>query len=172
MQKEVVVTSVCEPSNTMKKQGEDSNSNEIVNIDDDIACYMGIPNGAGGGANDASLCEYDDYDGYDGDEYDFNDLTEEQLAFCDAWIFVSVVRLNGVVTFVVIVGLVVTLFVLVVLVARFFNGHSRNPDKIVQFVRGKTKFGDAVDGAIKIFTVVILHRILYLAVTSYCENLD
>lgn len=65
------------------------------------------------------------------------------------------VRLNGVATFVGIVGLVVAVFVLVVLLARFFTGHSRNPDKTVQFIAGKTKFGDAVDGAIKIFTVAV-----------------
>ncbi|MCL7023830.1 hypothetical protein MKW94_004851 [Papaver nudicaule] len=61
------------------------------------------------------------------------------------------VRLNGVATFVGIVGLVVALFVLVVLLVRYFTGHSRlNP-----YVKGKTKIGDAIDGVIKIITVAV-----------------
>ncbi|GFY97362.1 autoinhibited Ca(2+)-ATPase 9 [Actinidia rufa] len=53
------------------------------------------------------------------------------------------------------VGLSVALFVLAILLARYFTGHSRNADGTVQFVRGKTSIGDAVDGAIKIVTIAV-----------------
>ncbi|XP_057504066.1 calcium-transporting ATPase 10, plasma membrane-type-like isoform X2 [Actinidia eriantha] len=65
------------------------------------------------------------------------------------------VRLNGVATFIGIVGLSVALFVLAILLVRYFTGHSRNADGAVQFVRGKTSIGDAVDGAIKIVTIAV-----------------
>ncbi|PSS18180.1 Calcium-transporting ATPase [Actinidia chinensis var. chinensis] len=65
------------------------------------------------------------------------------------------VRLNGVATFIGIVGLSVALFVLAILLARYFTGHSRNADGTVQFVRGKTSIGDAVDGAITIVTIAV-----------------
>ncbi|KAL7600509.1 hypothetical protein Lser_V15G23628 [Lactuca serriola] len=65
------------------------------------------------------------------------------------------VRLNGVATFIGIVGLVVAVVVLIVLLARYFTGHSKNPDESVQFIAGKTSLSDAVDGAIKIFTVAV-----------------
>jgi len=38
---------------------------------------------------------------------------------------------------------------------RYFSGHTRNPDGSVQFIAGKTKFGDAINGVIKIFTVAV-----------------
>ncbi|CAI9275859.1 unnamed protein product [Lactuca saligna] len=44
-------------------------------------------------------------------------------------------RLNGVVTFIGMVGLVLALVVLVVLLARYFTGHSKNPDESVQFIK-------------------------------------
>ncbi|KAI9191273.1 hypothetical protein LWI28_006175 [Acer negundo] len=65
------------------------------------------------------------------------------------------VRLNGVATFIGIVGLAVAFIVLVVLMVRFFTGHTKNPDGSVPFTPGKTKVGDAVDGAIKILTVAV-----------------
>ncbi|XP_009757245.1 calcium-transporting ATPase 8, plasma membrane-type [Nicotiana tabacum] len=65
------------------------------------------------------------------------------------------VRLNGVATFIGIVGLTVALAVLIVLMIRFFTGHTYNPDGTVQFKAGKTRVGKAVDGAIKIFTVAV-----------------
>nr|GMD00329.1 calcium-transporting ATPase 10, plasma membrane-type-like [Ipomoea batatas] len=34
---------------------------------------------------------------------------------------------------------------------RFFTGHTKNP----HFKAGQTKVGDAVDGAIKIFTIAV-----------------
>ncbi|KAI5008507.1 hypothetical protein ZWY2020_009555 [Hordeum vulgare] len=48
------------------------------------------------------------------------------------------VRLNGVATFIGIVGLVVAAMVLVVLFARYFTGHTTDPDGTVQFVKGRT----------------------------------
>ncbi|XP_059637474.1 calcium-transporting ATPase 10, plasma membrane-type-like [Cornus florida] len=65
------------------------------------------------------------------------------------------VRLNGVATFIGIVGLAVAFLVLVVLFVRYFTGHTKNPDGSVPFTPGQTKFGDAIDGAIKIFTVAV-----------------
>ncbi|XP_026451794.1 calcium-transporting ATPase 10, plasma membrane-type-like, partial [Papaver somniferum] len=60
------------------------------------------------------------------------------------------VRLNGVASFVGIVGLVVAVFVFAVLLVRYFTGHSSNP-----YIKGKTSSGDAVDAFIKIFTVAV-----------------
>ncbi|KAK7329119.1 hypothetical protein VNO77_23265 [Canavalia gladiata] len=65
------------------------------------------------------------------------------------------VRLNGVATFIGIVGLSVAVIVLIVLLARYFSGHTKNPDGSVQFKAGRTKVGDAIDGAIKIITVAV-----------------
>ncbi|CAN1355366.1 Calcium-transporting ATPase 10, plasma membrane-type [Linum perenne] len=65
------------------------------------------------------------------------------------------VRLNGVATFIGIVGLSVAVLVLVVLVIRYFTGHTKNPDGSVQFKAGQTSVSAAVDGAIKIFTVAV-----------------
>ena len=65
------------------------------------------------------------------------------------------VRLNGVATFIGIVGLLVALVVLVVLLARYFTGHTKNSDGSKQFIPGRTGVGDAVDGAIKIVTVAV-----------------
>ncbi|XP_027353594.1 calcium-transporting ATPase 8, plasma membrane-type-like [Abrus precatorius] len=65
------------------------------------------------------------------------------------------VRLNGVATFIGIVGLSVAVIVLIVLLARYFSGHTKNADGSVQFRAGRTKVGDAIDGAIKIVTVAV-----------------
>ncbi|KAL7137111.1 hypothetical protein ABFS83_10G072000 [Erythranthe nasuta] len=65
------------------------------------------------------------------------------------------VRLNGVATFIGIVGLAVAVAVLIILVIRFFTGHTTDPNGKVQFTAGKTKFGDAINGFIKIFTVAV-----------------
>lgn len=65
------------------------------------------------------------------------------------------VRLNGVATFIGIVGLTVALLVFVVLLIRFFTGHTKNPKGTAQFKAGKTSVGDAVDGAIKILTIAV-----------------
>lgn len=65
------------------------------------------------------------------------------------------VRLNGVATFIGIVGLTVALLVLIVLLVRYFTGHTKNFDGSPQFKAGKTKASTAVDGAIKILTVAV-----------------
>ncbi|KAJ4845751.1 Calcium-transporting ATPase 10, plasma membrane-type [Turnera subulata] len=65
------------------------------------------------------------------------------------------VRLNGVATFIGAIGLTVALVVLVVLLARYFSGHTTNPDGTRQFVRGRTKASHAVDDTIKILTVAV-----------------
>ncbi|CAN1780220.1 Calcium-transporting ATPase 9, plasma membrane-type [Linum perenne] len=65
------------------------------------------------------------------------------------------VRLNGVATFIGIVGLAVALLVLVVLLARFFTGHSKNSDGTIGFVKGHTKFSAALDGVVKIITIAV-----------------
>ncbi|CAA2987917.1 calcium-transporting ATPase 10, plasma membrane-type [Olea europaea subsp. europaea] len=65
------------------------------------------------------------------------------------------VRLNGVTNLIGIVGLAVAIAVLIVLVARFFTGHTKNPNGTVQFKAGQTKVGEAIDGFIKIFTIAV-----------------
>ncbi|KAG1326882.1 putative Calcium-transporting ATPase 5, plasma membrane-type [Cocos nucifera] len=65
------------------------------------------------------------------------------------------VRLNGVATFIGIVGLSVAVVVLVVLFVRYFTGHTKNPDGSVQFIKGQTSVKSAVNGAIKILTVAV-----------------
>ncbi|KAI3930346.1 hypothetical protein MKW92_019166 [Papaver armeniacum] len=61
------------------------------------------------------------------------------------------VRLNGVASFVGIVGLLVAFFVLGVLFWRYFTNHSR----LSPFIKGKTSGGDIADAVIKIFTVAV-----------------
>uniref|UniRef100_A0ACD5V6V2 Uncharacterized protein n=2 Tax=Avena sativa TaxID=4498 RepID=A0ACD5V6V2_AVESA len=65
------------------------------------------------------------------------------------------VRLNGVATFIGIVGLVVAALVLVVLFARYFTGHTTNSDGTVQFVKGQTSVKNIIFGSIKILTVAV-----------------
>ncbi|XP_049392928.1 calcium-transporting ATPase 9, plasma membrane-type isoform X1 [Solanum stenotomum] len=65
------------------------------------------------------------------------------------------VRLNGVATFIGIVGLAVALFVLIVLLSRFFTGHSKNPDGTTQFVRGQTSVSKTMDGVVHIITAAV-----------------
>ncbi|CAL4971071.1 unnamed protein product [Urochloa decumbens] len=65
------------------------------------------------------------------------------------------VRLNGVATFIGIVGLSVAAMVLVVLFARYFSGHTTNSDGSVQFVKGHTSVKSAIFGSIKILTVAV-----------------
>ncbi|ONK70582.1 uncharacterized protein A4U43_C05F35220 [Asparagus officinalis] len=65
------------------------------------------------------------------------------------------VRLNGVATFIGIVGLTVASLVLVVLLVRYFTGHSKNPDGTIQFVKGHTSLKEAINGAVKILTVAV-----------------
>ncbi|VFQ68985.1 unnamed protein product [Cuscuta campestris] len=65
------------------------------------------------------------------------------------------VRLNGVATFIGIVGLAVALTVLVVLLVRFFTGTTKNPDGTSQFVSGKTSISEIVNGVIHIITAAV-----------------
>ncbi|CAA7048833.1 unnamed protein product [Microthlaspi erraticum] len=65
------------------------------------------------------------------------------------------VRLNGVATFIGIVGLTVAGVVLFVLVVRYFTGHTKNADGGPQFVGGKTKFERVLDDLVKIITVAV-----------------
>ncbi|XP_062008948.1 calcium-transporting ATPase 9, plasma membrane-type-like [Rosa rugosa] len=65
------------------------------------------------------------------------------------------VRLNGLATFIGIVGLTVAASVLLVLWFRYFTGHSKNTDGGVEFEAGKTSLSKAVDGAVKIFTIAV-----------------
>ncbi|TKY47978.1 Calcium-transporting ATPase 9 [Spatholobus suberectus] len=65
------------------------------------------------------------------------------------------VRLNGVATFVGIVGLTVAVSVLAVLLGRYFSGHTKDLDEKVQFVAGQTSASKVVDGVIKIFTIAV-----------------
>ncbi|PUZ48775.1 hypothetical protein GQ55_7G273800 [Panicum hallii var. hallii] len=65
------------------------------------------------------------------------------------------VRLNGVATFIGMVGLSVALAVLIVLLARYFTGHTYNPDSSVQYVKGKMGVGQTIRGVVRIFTVAV-----------------
>ncbi|CAO2201012.1 unnamed protein product [Urochloa humidicola] len=65
------------------------------------------------------------------------------------------VRLNGVATFIGMVGLSVALAVLVVLLARYFTGHTYNSDGSVQYVKGKMSVGQTIRGVVRIFTVAV-----------------
>ncbi|XP_074564256.1 calcium-transporting ATPase 5, plasma membrane-type-like [Curcuma longa] len=65
------------------------------------------------------------------------------------------VRLNGLATFIGIVGLTVAGIVLVVLFVRYFTGNSKDPDGTVQFVKGQTSTKAAINGAINLFTVAV-----------------
>ncbi|KAI3929246.1 hypothetical protein MKX01_006482, partial [Papaver californicum] len=65
------------------------------------------------------------------------------------------VRLNSLATFVGIAGLAVALLVLLVSLIRYFAGLSKSPDKSIQFIRRKTRAGDAVEEVIKIVIVAV-----------------
>ncbi|XP_039009543.1 calcium-transporting ATPase 9, plasma membrane-type-like [Hibiscus syriacus] len=65
------------------------------------------------------------------------------------------VRLNGVATFIGVVGLSVAVFVLAVLLARYFTGNTEDPDGTTQFIKGRTSFDDAFNDVVKIFTIAV-----------------
>ncbi|RHN76633.1 putative calcium-transporting ATPase [Medicago truncatula] len=65
------------------------------------------------------------------------------------------VRLNGVATFVGIVGLTVAIAVLVILLGRYFSGHTTGSDGKVQFVYKVTKIDKVLEGFIAIFTIAV-----------------
>ncbi|KAI3513987.1 hypothetical protein L1887_12285 [Cichorium endivia] len=63
--------------------------------------------------------------------------------------------LNGVTTLIGKVGISLAAFVLVILLVRFFTGRTEDYEGKVEFIAGKTSVWDALDGAIKIFTVAV-----------------
>ncbi|KAA3479501.1 calcium-transporting ATPase 9, plasma membrane-type-like [Gossypium australe] len=65
------------------------------------------------------------------------------------------VRLNGVATFIGIVGLSVAVSVLAILLARYFTGNTEDPGGATQFIKGRTKFDDAFNDVVKIFTIAV-----------------
>ncbi|KQJ98964.2 hypothetical protein BRADI_3g40640v3 [Brachypodium distachyon] len=65
------------------------------------------------------------------------------------------VRLNGVATFIGMVGLSVAGVVFGVLVIRYFTGHTKNPDGTVQFRAGTTGGKHGLMGAIRILTIAV-----------------
>ncbi|KAM7262181.1 hypothetical protein ACFE04_021258 [Oxalis oulophora] len=65
------------------------------------------------------------------------------------------VRLNGVATFIGIFGLTVVVFVLAVLVGRYFTGHSVDDNGNQKFKAGHTSFSHAIDGFIRILTIAV-----------------
>ncbi|KAK9697194.1 hypothetical protein RND81_08G020600 [Saponaria officinalis] len=65
------------------------------------------------------------------------------------------VRLNGLATFIGIAGLSVAFIVLVVLLTRYFTGHTKETVGMPQFKKGVTSTSHAVDGVIKIVTVAV-----------------
>ncbi|KAF8083504.1 hypothetical protein N665_0769s0005 [Sinapis alba] len=65
------------------------------------------------------------------------------------------VRLNGVATFIGSIGLFVAACVLVILLVRYFTGHTEDVGGGPQFVKGKTKIGHVIDDVIKVVTVAV-----------------
>lgn len=65
------------------------------------------------------------------------------------------VRLNGVATFIGIVGLAVAVSVLAILLGRYFTGNTHDANGNIEFQRGHTSLGDAVNGVIRIVTVAV-----------------
>ncbi|KAK1267872.1 Calcium-transporting ATPase 9, plasma membrane-type [Acorus gramineus] len=65
------------------------------------------------------------------------------------------VRLNGVATLIGIVGLSVAFLVLLVLIARYFTGHTKSPDGTVQYIKGQTSVKATINGVVKIITIAV-----------------
>ncbi|CAN6820274.1 unnamed protein product [Brassica oleracea] len=65
------------------------------------------------------------------------------------------VRLNGLATFIGIVGLTVALVVLVALLVRYFTGTTQDSNGATQFIKGTTSISDIVDDCVKIFTIAV-----------------
>ncbi|KAK1377330.1 hypothetical protein POM88_033523 [Heracleum sosnowskyi] len=90
--------------------------------------------------------------------------------------YISYGTLNGIATFIGIVGLIVALVVLVILLTRYLTGDTKNVDVSIQFQRGKTSLSKSVNGVINIVTdaviivVVAVPEGLPLAVTLTKEN--
>ncbi|XP_016494077.2 calcium-transporting ATPase 5, plasma membrane-type-like [Nicotiana tabacum] len=82
------------------------------------------------------------------------------------------VRLNGVATFIGIVGLAVALFVLIVLLCRFFTGNTKNPDGTTQFVHGKTSVSKSIDGVVHIITAAVSSCPLGFVLVMNCNVVE
>ncbi|KAK1316267.1 Calcium-transporting ATPase 9, plasma membrane-type [Acorus calamus] len=65
------------------------------------------------------------------------------------------VRLNGVATLIGIVGLSVAFLVLLVLIARYFTGHTQNADGTIQYIKGQTSVKATINGVVKIITIAV-----------------
>jgi Ca2+-transporting ATPase len=65
------------------------------------------------------------------------------------------VRLNGVATFIGKVGLAVAVVVFLILMVRFFTGHTEDSNGKPMFTAGKTKVGEAFNGIVKIFAIAV-----------------
>ncbi|XP_056692363.1 calcium-transporting ATPase 8, plasma membrane-type isoform X1 [Spinacia oleracea] len=65
------------------------------------------------------------------------------------------VRLNGFATFIGVAGLTVALVVLVVLLARYFTGHTTDAKGMPEFQKGKTRAKHAIGGVVRIVTVAV-----------------
>ncbi|KAK3142086.1 hypothetical protein QOZ80_4BG0342040 [Eleusine coracana subsp. coracana] len=64
------------------------------------------------------------------------------------------VRLNGITTFIGMVGLSVALVFLIVLLTRYFTGHAYNPVESMQYVKGMG-VDQTLHGVVRIFTMVV-----------------
>nr|KAJ0224179.1 hypothetical protein LSAT_V11C100018520 [Lactuca sativa] len=72
------------------------------------------------------------------------------------------VRLSEVAMFIGKIWLLVAVSILVILLIRFFTGYTEDDEGKLEFIAGKTSVNDAMDGVIKIFTVIV--SIVYVAV--------
>ncbi|KAI9084488.1 hypothetical protein K1719_033476 [Acacia pycnantha] len=65
------------------------------------------------------------------------------------------VRLNGVATFIGMIGLTVAVVVLAVLLGRYFSGNKKDENGNVEFVPGQTSISSAIDGVVEVFTIAV-----------------
>ncbi|XP_071723051.1 calcium-transporting ATPase 10, plasma membrane-type-like [Rutidosis leptorrhynchoides] len=77
------------------------------------------------------------------------------------------VSLNGIETFIGKVSRVVAVYILVILLIRFFTGHTKDGVGKAEFIAGKTSLWDAVKGVIRIFAVAVT-----IAVVAVTEGLQ
>ncbi|KAK6284679.1 hypothetical protein POUND7_003631 [Theobroma cacao] len=82
------------------------------------------------------------------------------------------VRLNGVATFIGIVGLAVAVSVLAVLLARYFTGHTEDPNGNREFIKGQTTVEDAFNDVVKIFTIAVRPTLVTVVPFRCCQELD
>jgi Ca2+-transporting ATPase len=65
------------------------------------------------------------------------------------------VRLNGVATFIGKAGVIVAVLVFVIVLIRFFTGHTEDSNGKPLFQAGKTKVGDIINEIVKIFAIAV-----------------